>query len=48
MRLTLLLTYRPAAISTSRRLTSLYLSPGLRMALMRSTTAASTWMKAWT
>ena len=28
--------------STSRKMTSLYLSPGLRMALMRSTTADST------
>jgi hypothetical protein len=28
-------------------MTWLQLSPGLRMALMRSTTAASTWMKHW-
>jgi hypothetical protein len=28
-------------------MTSLQLSPGLRMALMRSTAAASTWTKHW-
>jgi hypothetical protein len=33
--------------STSRKMTWLELSPGLRMALMRSTTAASAWMKHW-
>ena len=37
----------PFSSSTSRKMTWLWLSPGPRMALMRSTTAASTWIRHW-